>query len=83
METVGNFFYKLQDAYNLLKYGHEEKKLKIYYCPIFPNARIVLQFLLFSNIYFEPHKIDYLHGDFKEDPILVDDELILIEWLVS
>jgi hypothetical protein len=51
------------------------EKVKIFYCPVFPTSKIVLSFCLTNSIVFEAAKIDHLHGDFKEDPILVDNDI--------
>lgn len=80
LTLVRKFFYMLQDAYELLRYGDDTNTLKLHFSPIFPNSRVILHFLLCNSIAFEPRKIDYLYGDFKEDPILVDGELILTDW---
>lgn len=66
---------------SLMKWtGNEATKIKLYYCPIFASCKVVLHFCLANHIYFEPHTIDFMRGDFKEHPILVDHELNFTDW---
>lgn len=38
----------------------------------------MIEFCLANSIAFEGVKIDYLRGDFKEDPILVDNDINIV-----
>jgi len=53
--------------------------MKLWYCPVFPSSKSVLQFCLAAQIPFDPQKIDYLYGDFKDDPLLSDGETKISE----
>ena len=58
--------------YNVVTDPH---KVKIFYSGIFPSSKVLLNFCISNSIPFEPNRIDYLYGDFKEEPILQDKDI--------
>jgi hypothetical protein len=56
----------------MLYLGDEEKRVVFCYSPVFPENLAILDFCLINNIYLDLKKIDYLNGDLKEEPLLVD-----------
>ncbi len=46
---MNQFFTLLKEAYACIK--NEPPKMKLYYCPIFPDSKIVLNFCLSNSIF--------------------------------